>query len=227
MAGPRRRKGDKQDDGTADGAGDQGNSTAHSHSGSEPVRSGNSTPTDTEDGLPPRQITLKRAKRPSLAGKGRLSYTLQAPGTPWHELDLSEVDFLRHDVNEEPKTWVRYRRLFFVVGVALGAVLVLLFGTNAELDRHYRGLRLLLDEQIGNLDLSLDFKLPGEFAELAETLFSQPREWLATKDFRVGRRLLAQGYRAHHPVVLVPGIVSTGLESWSTSEDASGYFRKR
>lgn len=29
------------------------------------------------------------------------------------------------------------------------------------------------------------------------------------------------------PVVMIPGIVSSGLESWGTSEQSKKYFRKR
>lgn len=31
----------------------------------------------------------------------------------------------------------------------------------------------------------------------------------------------------HFPVVLIPGIISSGLESWGTSEKSQKYFRKR
>jgi phospholipid:diacylglycerol acyltransferase len=31
----------------------------------------------------------------------------------------------------------------------------------------------------------------------------------------------------NHPVILVPGIVSTGLESWSTDPVSRPFFRKR
>lgn len=33
--------------------------------------------------------------------------------------------------------------------------------------------------------------------------------------------------KKHHPVILIPGIVSTGLESWGTESVARGFFRKR
>jgi phospholipid:diacylglycerol acyltransferase len=36
-----------------------------------------------------------------------------------------------------------------------------------------------------------------------------------------------QGIRAAHPVIMIPGVISTGLESWSTEEGARQYFRKR
>jgi len=36
-----------------------------------------------------------------------------------------------------------------------------------------------------------------------------------------------QGIRAQHPVIMIPGVISTGLESWSTEQGARQYFRKR
>lgn len=33
--------------------------------------------------------------------------------------------------------------------------------------------------------------------------------------------------KPHFPVVIVPGVISSGLESWSTDEKARKYFRKR
>lgn len=35
------------------------------------------------------------------------------------------------------------------------------------------------------------------------------------------------GLKPHFPVVMIPGIVSSGLESWGTSEKSKKYFRKR
>jgi phospholipid:diacylglycerol acyltransferase len=51
---------------------------------------------------------------------------------------------------------------------------------------------------------------------------------LASRDFVVGEEMLdTHDLKKKHPVVLVPGIVSTGLESWSTHPKARGFFRKR
>ncbi|RKP26338.1 Lecithin:cholesterol/phospholipid:diacylglycerol acyltransferase [Syncephalis pseudoplumigaleata] len=36
-----------------------------------------------------------------------------------------------------------------------------------------------------------------------------------------------EGLQAKHPIVLIPGIISTGLESWSTSKCSGKYFRHR
>lgn len=43
----------------------------------------------------------------------------------------------------------------------------------------------------------------------------------------MGLHLHKQGIHAKHPVIMVPGVVSTGLESWGTAEGSRQYFRKR
>jgi phospholipid:diacylglycerol acyltransferase len=39
--------------------------------------------------------------------------------------------------------------------------------------------------------------------------------------------LLSQGIKAELPVIMVPGVISTGLESWGTTNTSRQYFRKR
>lgn len=179
---------------------------------------------------PPQQIILKKTKRPSL--KGGASYSVTAPGTPWHELDLSEIPFLRHHDESAPakRGIMRYRRLFFVFGAALGAVVAFLASRNVQMAQHMQALRTLVDESIDGIGIdfpSIDIGMPKEFADMGENLFSRSREWFKNKDFGVGRALNREGYTADHPVILIPGIVSTGLESWSTDERSASYFRKR
>ena len=54
------------------------------------------------------------------------------------------------------------------------------------------------------------------------------RRALENRDFTVGDELKRKyGLEKHHPIILVPGIVSTGLENWSTDELARSWFRKR
>ncbi|KAI8819358.1 Phospholipid:diacylglycerol acyltransferase [Fimicolochytrium jonesii] len=45
-------------------------------------------------------------------------------------------------------------------------------------------------------------------------------------DFLPGARLAREGLQVKHPVVLIPGIVSTGLEVWNTAPETK-FFRKR
>ncbi|KNC50302.1 Phospholipid:diacylglycerol acyltransferase [Thecamonas trahens ATCC 50062] len=43
----------------------------------------------------------------------------------------------------------------------------------------------------------------------------------------VGQRLATEGVRAHHPLIFIPGIVSTGLHLWEGRPCAASYFRSR
>ncbi|SPO20898.1 probable LRO1 - a lecithin cholesterol acyltransferase-like gene, mediates diacylglycerol esterification [Ustilago trichophora] len=211
---------------------ENGNSTAHQlnrRTNGGPTASSSSS---NNDGTvtPPQQIILEKSKRPSL--KGRASYSVAAPGTPWHELDLSEIPFLRHEVEDAPakRGIMRYRRLFFVFGAALGAVIAFLASRNVQMAQHMATLRSLVDDSIDGFGIdfpSIDIGMPKEFADMGENLFSRSREWFKNKDFGVGRDLSRKGYSADHPVILIPGVVSTGLESWTTDERSASYFRKR
>lgn len=43
----------------------------------------------------------------------------------------------------------------------------------------------------------------------------------------MGLHVRSQGVEAVHPVIMIPGVISTGLESWGTSDESRQYFRKR
>ncbi|KIM23021.1 hypothetical protein M408DRAFT_332589 [Serendipita vermifera MAFF 305830] len=47
------------------------------------------------------------------------------------------------------------------------------------------------------------------------------------REFMVGEELAARGLQAQHPVILIPGIISTALENWSTTGEYKAQFRKR
>lgn len=53
------------------------------------------------------------------------------------------------------------------------------------------------------------------------------RETVNYDSFSVGLHLQSQGVRALHPVIMIPGVISTGLESWGTEKESIQYFRKR
>ncbi|KAF8331369.1 phospholipid/diacylglycerol acyltransferase [Cantharellus anzutake] len=76
-------------------------------------------------------------------------------------------------------------------------------------------------------ELSNFTSLAFEWKQMSQSLFDPARQWLQGRDFAVGDALRQQGVTAKHPVIIVPGVVSTGLESWSTSPEYRSYFRKR
>ena len=58
-----------------------------------------------------------------------------------------------------------------------------------------------------------------------------PELWKLNNDgreFKVGERMRDErGLEVNYPVILVPGIISTGLESWSTSREYKDWFREK
>lgn len=45
--------------------------------------------------------------------------------------------------------------------------------------------------------------------------------------FSAGLHAQTEGDVAHHPMIMIPGVISTGLESWGTANFSRSYFRKR
>ena len=107
----------------------------------------------------------------------------------------------------------------FALGGLLGLVLALAFAQSQDIVK----LEGLLEV---NLDSLLD-ALPAGIVKDVKDLSKAEREVVNYDSFSVGLHLRAQGITAHHPVIMVPGVISTGLESWSTSEKSRQYFRKR
>ncbi|KAF4630216.1 hypothetical protein G7Y89_g7924 [Cudoniella acicularis] len=82
--------------------------------------------------------------------------------------------------------------------------------------------------EIGDLSMdSLMDILPASFVQDARDLARGEREAVNYDSFSVGLNLLSQGVKANHPVIMVPGVISTGLESWGTTNASRQYFRKR
>ncbi|GAA6061346.1 hypothetical protein JCM10212_004827 [Sporobolomyces blumeae] len=156
---------------------------------------------------------------------GRLS--LDAPETPFHELDLSD-SFLAalHAAPFEPKrTFAKKRRLWFLVGGLLGILSGWLFTEGDPLTS-------LSNFDFDNFSSYLDLQnldLPALRALNLSDILAPGREWLQsrTTSFEVGRDAKNRGLSKKHSVILIPGIVSSGLESWSTAPDSASFFRKR
>lgn len=54
------------------------------------------------------------------------------------------------------------------------------------------------------------------------------REYIDSYDsFSVGVKAKAEGLDVHHPVIMIPGVISTALESWGTTNVSRPYFRRR
>lgn len=92
--------------------------------------------------------------------------------------------------------------------------------------------------------LEFDFDFDFDLSDLTELLplllitalneakgDASKRKLDSTNDFVVGKYMLEENYTAKYPVIMVPGVISTGLESWGlegTPECPSeAHFRKR
>ncbi|GAA5983717.1 hypothetical protein JCM5350_000681 [Sporobolomyces pararoseus] len=157
---------------------------------------------------------------------GRVS--LDAPSTPFHELDLSD-SFLAalHAAPFEPKkkTFIKKRTIWFIVGGLLGILGGWLFTEGDPLNSISA---FDLDNISSYLDLQ-NLDIPALSGLNLTEMIAPGRDWFngRTTSFDVGREAKKRGLTKKHAVILIPGIVSSGLESWSTAPDAASFFRKR
>ncbi|KAG8987079.1 hypothetical protein FRB90_003616, partial [Tulasnella sp. 427] len=120
------------------------------------------------------------------------------------------------------RTIIAKRRFIFPLGLLLGVLLTYFFFP--PIPPH---LSMLLEEYDISLPMMKNLTFAFEWRQLAEPLLEGARTWTQTRDFSVGTEAAEKGLKAKYPVILIPGIVSTGLESWSTSPEYRQYFRKR
>ncbi|RDW68019.1 putative LRO1 [Coleophoma cylindrospora] len=120
-----------------------------------------------------------------------------------------------------PKQKHRKRRngFIFFLGGLFGIVVAGFFANRNDLIE----IPELADLSITNLMEAL----PAGMVKDARDLAIGEREATNYDSFSVGLKLVAQGMHADHPVVMIPGVISTGLESWGTSNKSRPYFRKR
>jgi phospholipid:diacylglycerol acyltransferase len=146
---------------------------------------------------------------------------LSRDGTPdpSEEVKLVSTKKLEQLTNRKARHSNRRSGLTFGLGGLLGLVLALMFAQSQNVIK----LEGLLEM---NLDSLMDVIPAGIIADVKD-LSKAERDVVNYDSFSVGLHLQAQGVKAHHPVIMIPGVISTGLESWSTGEKSRQYFRKR
>lgn len=125
-----------------------------------------------------------------------------------------------HVVEKVPKTRKRRTTLIFLLGSLCGLFAAGFFAKSND----------LIDfPELGELSMdSLFDVLPAGLVRDIRDLAQGERDVADAYDsFSVGLKARAEGLDAHHPMVMVPGVISSGLESWGTANISRAYFRKR
>ncbi|KAL1736356.1 Lecithin:cholesterol acyltransferase-domain-containing protein [Schizophyllum commune] len=142
-----------------------------------------------------------------------------------------EVRSLKHHHSQKhgPRPWYQTKRVWFPFGILVGIGIASMFVTESHIEEMQASFQLFLDEYGVLPDLpELNFTtVQLEFARLRDSI---PEVWKLNTDgreFKVGEEAKARGLNAQHPVVLIPGVISTGLESWSTAPEYRPFFREK
>jgi phospholipid:diacylglycerol acyltransferase len=125
-----------------------------------------------------------------------------------------------HVIEHAPKKSKRRNTFVFLLGSLCGIIGAGFFASSNDMiaipEFGELSMDSLLDVVPAGLVSDLKIFVQGE-REVAESYDS----------FSVGLKAQAEGLTVHHPMIMVPGVISTGLESWGTSNISRPYFRKR
>jgi phospholipid:diacylglycerol acyltransferase len=130
---------------------------------------------------------------------------------------LKKIEVIHH---HKSKTRKRKTTAIFLLGSLFGIILAGFFAKNND---------LISFPEIGELSMDSIFDvLPAGLVKDMRDLVKGERDFLETYDaFSVGTKAIQDGLHAQHPIVMIPGVISTGLESWGTSNISRPFFRKR
>ncbi|KAK3690035.1 Lecithin:cholesterol acyltransferase-domain-containing protein [Podospora appendiculata] len=123
-------------------------------------------------------------------------------------------------IHHRPKKAKRKNTAIFLLGGLFGIIVAGFFATSKD---------FIGFPEFGELSMdSLLNVLPPGLVKDMRDLVNGEKDFLESYDaFSVGLKAHAEGLTAHHPMVMIPGVISTGLESWGTSNISRPYFRKR
>ncbi len=121
---------------------------------------------------------------------------------------------------EKPKTHKRRNTFIFMLGGLCGLIAAGFFASSNDLIDFPEFSDLSTDKLI-------DILPAGLIRDVRDLVQGERDVAEAYDSFYVGLRARAEGLDAHHPIVMVPGVISTGLESWGTANVSRSYFRKR
>lgn len=125
-----------------------------------------------------------------------------------------------HIVEQKAKKSKRRNTFIFLLGSLFGIVGAGFFASSND----------LIDfPEFGEIsvDSILDIVPPGLVKDMKDFVQGERAVAETYDSFSVGMQARAEGLEAHHPMIMVPGVISTGLESWGTANISRAYFRKR
>ncbi|KAJ2121896.1 phospholipid:diacylglycerol acyltransferase [Coemansia sp. RSA 720] len=177
---------------------------------------------DAETGMPTAIDTPSAIDTPTAIGTPRTA----------SPLNLAVQAALESRITIHPPIKRIKRRRWFISGIAFGvitAVSAILY-VNPTQNTHINRMQ----EVLGDFDVSAllpDSLLSDDFVRDMTKLLALDRSTgpasRLTGEFEPAMTLEREGLRKKHNVVLVPGIISSGLESWSTANCSRPYFRQR
>ncbi|SPO01341.1 probable LRO1 - a lecithin cholesterol acyltransferase-like gene, mediates diacylglycerol esterification [Cephalotrichum gorgonifer] len=136
------------------------------------------------------------------------------------QLHSSEVEVHAEVVVEKPRTRKRRNTFIFLLGSLFGIVAAGFFASTNDLIEFPEIGELSIDALLGSL--------PAGMVRDYKDLIKGEKDMLASSAaFSAGLQAQAEGLSAHHPMIMIPGVISTGLESWGTANFSRAYFRKR
>ncbi|KDQ55163.1 hypothetical protein JAAARDRAFT_37689 [Jaapia argillacea MUCL 33604] len=142
-----------------------------------------------------------------------------------------EAKLLKEKTKEAAKKEARHfytmRRFLFPLGILVGVFIGFVLIQPVDMPDIPAHFALLMND----FDLSLpEFTLFDIESEWNRFRSNIPEIWKLNNDgreFQVGDQIKARGLEAKYPVVLIPGVISTSLESWSTSPQYRSFFRQK
>ncbi|EPX72392.1 phospholipid-diacylglycerol acyltransferase Plh1 [Schizosaccharomyces octosporus yFS286] len=171
----------------------------------------------------------KRQKR--VKKKAQTNRPLQAPEET-ESPNVTEPKPTKNEAVGKKKGFFRKpkfgRRVNFILGTIIGICGAFIFAVNSNDGIFDPAALEALSARLGSSDLFEDIKgfLSYHMFDESTTMDSKTRSQLST-EIDVGLDMRDEGYSYHHPVVMTPGVISSGLESWSFRNCSVPYFRKR
>ncbi|KAI8377935.1 Lecithin:cholesterol acyltransferase-domain-containing protein [Radiomyces spectabilis] len=142
------------------------------------------------------------------------------------DIMMDAAQLFRENINAP--FWKR-RPFYFLVGLTVGLMGMFAVSSTPAAQSHLGDLQTYLALQLADIDLAnvlpasgMIDDLFGNFTNLVKSAPSSEIPFMPAIAHREQLNL-----KPHFPVVLMHGIISSGLESWSTSEKSKKYFRKR